>query len=208
MVVVAIGAFLGFSMLLTGGFESPRLPGSRGLPTEVARLLALVSTIGLFYLLEKVRTLPGKAIDELARQVRERIRDHLVDPWQRDFEARLMSSEKRSYIVDSETLSACASLAVRLYNMRKFIPEDAEFRERNHVSLPDYLTETGPTHFPTPMLDAHWGKPTGYVDAFLEILATKDGTLPSDVLLNAETGEIAMTPRSGERYETIALRVD
>ena len=145
----------------------------------------------------------------LAKGIRGKIENSLIKPWYSDFKSHFIvkRAEKESYEVDQRSLLACFELAKKSYEVRKYVSDNEIFKSNLGYSLTDYVcsyvdferTPKGIT------IDAYFGNPGGYVDAFLHLIVMTGGKYPKETWLNEKTGDITDSPKQDEKYMHIFL---
>jgi hypothetical protein len=140
---------------------------------------------------------------EVASRTRRRIGEQIIDPWIKEFRNQYMG-QTNSYAVDSKSLESCFHLAESLYRLRRLLPNDLRW-DKNGESIATHATTCLTLSIPYSTVDLYFGSPQGYVDAFVHIIETNGGKVPSFIYLNRKTLEIAIHPIEGENYEQIAL---
>jgi hypothetical protein len=128
--------------------------------------------------------------DRLADDLRSRVHTSIIDPWLESFK-RSFYVGGTSYTLDEHTLGDCAKAAQKLFAFRSLLPDSPEFAVHRVWTLASYATTSQSLSVPGTGIDPHFGQPTGYVDAFVEILVKNKGRLPKQVWLNEDTGELA-----------------
>jgi hypothetical protein len=149
------------------------------------------------------RTGARERLIDMHEVIRRRIRESLIEPWEEQFEHSFMADQ--AYEVNEQTLDACLALARELYQIQTWLPVRGVFDIEEGPSFAESVTHCRPQGWASPMLDPYWGMPTGYVDAFLEILRSTGGEAPSTVWLNRVTGAIALRRAPDEEYLEIRL---
>lgn len=179
--------------------------------SEILQLLPFAAFIGVCFIIyrysKKSGAIEGKK--ELARKIRDKIDEHIIEPWNKRFRSNYYNENENSYALDDELIRSCLELAKQIYEIKKIFPEDSQFENNYKYKLKDYICTCMNLDFSKNLaysnLDPYFGDPKGYADAFVRIIEMNKGDIPNEVWLNQNTGSISIDPSEKESYRKIIL---